>query len=435
MSLPEEPLTAASAGQGYIVTLIRNNQCLWMSLRQRDERRGREAAEAESPAPPRSGRSWLTAYRRIGRRGGGCRPPPRSTHAVAVVDTSGLLPVVEHNLNGSTGRPRQFTAKALLVGMTLHSIRGAKSMVITDITETMQGPHSIPAAQTRPRMRDHLRHAVACLRQDRWTPRTRRPINLDSGTRLSVEQFADRLLASSTPDDYHLSPAIALDGTDLETWARRRSWASKKSPVQGRHRDPGRHRRQSRQADERTRLAPRRRGRTPAELARLTGPRRIPVRPQRSRRRRLRGFELNLATQVPDVGGQPVPHLITGLTLTPAGSHRGHAAVRTIDGLTSTGYAITDLCADRGYSFCLADTFVLPMWARNIEVSSDPHPAQRGPRPGPSPAPSGSTGRCSAKRSRNPGVTSPHQGSSPPSTKPKSRKRRATVAAPLPLPR
>ncbi len=97
------------------------------------------------------------------------------------------------------------------------------------------------------------------------------------------------------------------------------------------------------------------------------------------------GFELHLATQIPDVGGQPVPHLITGLTLTPAGSHRGHAAVRTVDGLTSTGYAITDLCADHGYSFCLADTFVLPMWARNIEVWSDLHPAQRGPRPGPIP--------------------------------------------------
>jgi len=163
-------------------------------------------------------------------------------------------------------------------------------MVITDITETMQD--LTPSQQHKLGLGCEITYAMLWHAFDKIAELLEHGglINPDSGTRLSVEQFADRLLASSTPDNYHLSPVIALDGTDLETWARRRSWASKKSPVQGRHRDPGRHRRQSRQADERTQLAPRRRGRTPAELARLTGPRRIPVRAQRSRRRRLRGI-------------------------------------------------------------------------------------------------------------------------------------------------
>ncbi len=145
--------------------------------------------------------------------------------------------MVEHNLNGSTGRPRQFTAKALLVGMTLHSIRGVKSMVITDITETMQD--LTPSQQHKLGLGCEITYAMLWHAFDKIAELLEHGglINPDSGTRLSVEQFADRLLASSTPDNYHLSPVIALDGTDLETWARRRSWASKKSPVQGRHRE------------------------------------------------------------------------------------------------------------------------------------------------------------------------------------------------------
>lgn len=73
------------------------------------------------------------------------------------------------------------------------------------------------------------------------------------------------------------------------------------------------------------------------------------------------------------------------MTLTPAGSHRGDAAVRTIDGMTAAGTTITDLCVDRGYNFCLPDTFAYPMWARNVDVWGDLHPNQRGQRPGPIP--------------------------------------------------
>lgn len=50
-----------------------------------------------------------------------------------------------------------------------------------------------------------------------------------SSDRMTVEQFADRLLAASTPSNYELPAAVAIDGTDLEAWARRRSWANKKS--------------------------------------------------------------------------------------------------------------------------------------------------------------------------------------------------------------
>lgn len=46
---------------------------------------------------------------------------------------------------------------------------------------------------------------------------------------LTVEQFSDRLLAASVPPTHQLPASIAIDGTDLETWARRRSWASKRS--------------------------------------------------------------------------------------------------------------------------------------------------------------------------------------------------------------
>lgn len=53
--------------------------------------------------------------------------------AVTVVHDSKLLPIVEHNLIATTGRPREFTAKALLVCMTLHSLLREEdtTMIIT----------------------------------------------------------------------------------------------------------------------------------------------------------------------------------------------------------------------------------------------------------------------------------------------------------------
>lgn len=235
---------------------------------------------------------------------------------------------------------------------------------------------------------------------------------------LTVEQFSDRLLAASVPPTHQLPASIAIDGTDLETWARRRSWASKRSlPEAGTEIPAG------------TVLSP------DKPVNEQGWPRAgSDGRPQNSLDPDARdgyrsghngrpgdiyiGFELHLATILPTVGGEPVPHLIAGMTLTPAGSHRGHAAVRTIDGMTATGHEIAELCADRCYTFCKAETFVLPMWARNIDVWATCTSTSAASGPDQSPALSGSTEPCSAKRCRSRCGSWTYPDSSPPPRKP-----------------
>lgn len=307
--------------------------------------------------------------------------------AVTVVDDSKLLPIVEHNLVAATGRPREFTAKALLVCLTLHSLSQEQDtkMIITKITARLR--------ELTPSQRHELGVGRDITYPMLWHAFRKITRKLENGglaipnstDTMTVEQLTDRLLAASIPPTHQLPAAIALDGTDLETWARRRSWANKKALSKAGTEIPAG-----------TTLAPANPVNEPGWP--LTG---LDGRPQNSLDPDARdgyrsghngrpgdiyiGYELHLATPIPAIGGQPIPHPITGMTVTPAGSHRGHAGVRTIDGMLATGSGINELCADRGYTFCAANTFTLPMLARGIDVWSDLHPNQRGQRPGPIP--------------------------------------------------
>jgi len=327
-------------------------------------------------------------------------PAAAFRRATTVVDTSGLLPVVEHNLVATTGRPREFTARAFLVGCTLHSVLGAKRLVMTDIAETL---HAMPPSQ-----RHELGVGRAVTYPMLWHAFTKLAELFDSGglfvpgtdERLTVQQFADRLLAVSTPNNYVRSSSVAIDGTDLETWGRRRSWGNKKTLSTAGTEIP-----------EGTVIAP-------DKPVNESGWPRIGAdgRPQHSpdpdardgyrsghngkRGDIYHGYELHLATQLPGVGGPAVPHLIVGMTLAPAGTHRGNASVRTIDGLTATdsrsrscASTVATRSANRKHS---------PTRCGNATSKSGPTCTRCNADndPDPSPAPSGSTAPYSATHSR-----------------------------------
>lgn len=301
--------------------------------------------------------------------------------ACAVVDESGVLPAVESLVHAQTGRRRQFTARALLVGLILHSIRGAKTMVLTEVVETLSD--LTPSQRQQLGLVSDLNITYAMV----WHGFDKLASALDQsstvGTVLTTEEMADRLLIGSIPPNYEVSESLAIDGTDVEAWARRRSWGNKKSLSTAGTEIP---------AD--TVIAP------SSPISECGWPKTgADGRPQHSPDPDARdgyrsghnghrgdiyvGYELHAVTQVPKTGQNAVPHLVVGMTLTPGGKHRGHAAVRTIDAIRKAGRPVLELLADRGYTYCLPTTFVLPMWARGIDIWADLHPNQVGIHPGP----------------------------------------------------
>ncbi len=101
------------------------------------------------------------------------------------------------------------------------------------------------------------------------------------------------------------------------------------------------------------------------------------------------GYDLHTLVDVPAFGGDPVPHVIRAIALRPGGAHKGQAGIDGLDAASrtrsSTGPPTVELLADRGYTYCRAETFALPLMAREVELVLDLHRHQRGQRPGPVP--------------------------------------------------
>lgn len=306
----------------------------------------------------------------------------RWKRSVAIIDASGLTSAVDRALNATTGRPRIFTGRAFLVSMAMHGVTGGQMLLTTaaktvaTFTPSQLRELGLSAPPTYNMLWDAFRKFTAAL--DAGT------VTDDDGTTITADQFTDRIIAASIPNTYTLTEAAAIDGTDFETWSRRRSWGSKATlSTAGTEIPVG------------TLIEP-----TNAHIAE----RGFPIigsdgRAQHTKDRDARdgyrtghngrqgdvyaGYELHLATQIRTIGGSEVPHLLTGMTVTPAGTHRGDAAVRTIAGMTAVGHVINDLCADRGYTPVKPDTFILPMWSRGITVWGDLTESQRTQHPGP----------------------------------------------------
>lgn len=308
-------------------------------------------------------------------------PAARWRRANAVTDRSELLPIVEHTLHAATGRPREFTARAMMVCFFMHAFKG-ESMILTEAVETAS--ELTPSQKWELGLNDITYPML-------WEAFTQVAKAFENGglpipgtdAVLTAQVFADRLIAASLPATYVPPSSYAIDGTDYETPALRRSWGNKKSISTAGTEIP-----------EGTVIAPD----SPKNDKGwpLIGD---DERPQNSMDVDARdgyrtghngrpgdiyvGYELHLATPIRNLGGGDVPHVVMAMTMTPAGSHRGVAGVRTIDALLATGREVTEVCADRGYTFCKPHTFVLPLWKRSVDVWADFHPQQRGQHPGP----------------------------------------------------
>lgn len=84
--------------------------------------------------------------------------------------------------------------------------------------------------------------------------------------------------------------------------------------------------------------------------------------------------------------GSPLhaPPIIRALHLAPGSTHRGDAGIAVLDAMKRVlGHTPDEVLDDRGYSNCKAQNWALPLHERGIKQVFDLHPNNRGVRPGP----------------------------------------------------
>ncbi|MCU1358099.1 MAG: hypothetical protein JWM89_3517 [Acidimicrobiales bacterium] len=315
--------------------------------------------------------------------------------ALSVIVRSGVEDLVRAELYGNPGRHRRDDLRGLLVAGLLNALLPAHTGELTAVTRIMNGFSSrqrtrlgiadwIPGPPAYKRV-TRLFAAMAAL--DNLETVSRDPERLDG----VAHRIANSLILASIPPEYHLSTSVAIDGTDVETFAAC-TYADNEIELDG---DPGpseqetayRHTSKPGGAhwqvlaigpDGRKRYTKdptARAGHRSATANRRAGP--------------YIGHELHLMTQVRDCQitnpvngatlGPRVPHLIRGAYLAEAGAHRARVGRKLVE-LASSDWAVGDVVTDRGYTRSPAE-FQLLLRASGRRVFFDLYPDQRGDHP------------------------------------------------------
>lgn len=96
------------------------------------------------------------------------------------------------------------------------------------------------------------------------------------------------------------------------------------------------------------------------------------------------GYDLHVITDVPPTTGprhNPVPHLARTLFLAPAGSNKGVAGLQAVRALGKIPKP-RQLIADRAYNYVRNERFALPVWQLGYTTIYDLHVSQTGLHPG-----------------------------------------------------
>ncbi|MGW6773003.1 transposase [Streptomyces sp. NPDC055037] len=332
--------------------------------------------------------------------------------AQLLIKRSGLLPAVEAVLHHQVGKPREFTARALLTGLAVHAML-LEEMHLTRVLDTLAG---LPLTARRnlgltdePSYR-MLWHAYTLLTRalDAGTLATphNHPLRRASSEEepvscpdecpyepISISEFTGRLLDASLPEGLPLSGVIAIDSTDYETWARRRAWTPEPdiapdhvpvpapapfedAPPPSRKRPPNEPGWPCTGADGRLVHTADPDAREGYRSGTNASPGNV-----------FCGFDLHLAVNARALGARApeVPFVFTAMHLAAAGSHKGDAGIALIDQHLARHPHTSEVIADRGYSYCTPAQWAHPVRARGLEPVIDLHPKQRGTHPGPLP--------------------------------------------------
>ena len=155
---------------------------------------------------------------------------------------------------------------------------------------------------------------------------------------VGVDELTTLLIQASLPPEFERPPAVAIDGTDIESHTRPHK---KRIDAEGRafwsaDRD--------------------------ARWGHRTATDRRPT-------EHFLGYEAHLATYAPRVGSEPIPQVAAGLAVRPGIRDRARACLNIVDALP----AFDDLLIDRGYTTAKGSQLAGPLRDREIIVTMDLH--------------------------------------------------------------
>ena len=324
----------------------------------------------------------------------GGRPPTAEEFSLAldIVRRSRVIGQLDPHLAATTGRHRHLTLLALLVALQINALGRRHQALLINAARTLNSltPHQLKTLGIERWEPEHT------YRRAQWLY-TRLCQLLDSGAAgIDADVFANRLANAAIPARHRRSSALAVDGTDIETWGAFQGSMDTveldgettpddldADPTQPTPRRAPAKRRRNRRAkviaigaDGRKQYTPdpdARAGRRSANGNNPAGP--------------YLGYELHLAVQTRELRwtnyidrttlGPEVPNVITAVALRPAGTHRSKSIVPTLLAAKAAGQDIREILWDPGYSLNTPDTAVHPLHRAGIEITFQPAAHQR----------------------------------------------------------
>jgi hypothetical protein len=265
----------------------------------------------------------------------------------AVVDSAGVCEPIEALLPIGVRR-RQLSVRTLLLGMLLTAIDGRPGhltrvhQALTSLSESEQQRLGVLVATTAGWHRLTYRQTEYTF--TRVTHALSKPTP-DGAPSALLADVLDRLLEASVRIcGEPASASLAVDWTDLETWARPPSNHGTRSSRDG----------------------------EAAWGHRTTNHPAI--------NEMFFGYYLQALTTVRDEHGPEVPELVRRIHLASCQHDPPAQITPVIQRMHHDGIALSDLLADSGYSYRQAETFALPLRALGIQLVIDLHPHDRGPK-------------------------------------------------------
>ncbi|OLT19010.1 hypothetical protein BJF80_13205 [Serinicoccus sp. CUA-874] len=308
--------------------------------------------------------------------------------AVAAVRGGDLASVVQQDMTSTVGRTRSQRWDAMFVLFMVAAIEGCGDLHLTSVHEVSDRLSRKQVEQIGLRLPvtySQVESAVSDL-ADAMTEQVHPETGEVQETRLSLSltDFMTSLVSQVIPRSLRGRATLALDSTDYEAWSRRRSWAShmRADDAPGSLPEPDFEPPKKRAVNEPGWPKPGHDGR----LQHTVDPdARDGYRSGKNLARKgiFSGWDVHLATHIPEHGGQAEAALTQAVCLAPAGSYKAAAGVEVVDSLVRAGMAPETLLVDRGYSYAKQDAWALPLVERDVEQVFDLHPSQRGTRPGP----------------------------------------------------
>lgn len=306
--------------------------------------------------------------------------------ALLVVRRSGVADDLEELLRpAGTGRPRGLTCEAFLVGLLLAAahkkaltLKGVWEVLTCDLTHSAQlalGTRtgtSTPGGRSRPITLRQVRYLLAAI-DARLAHTEGQAPDLSEDERQArageLQRVLDRLLAATMPTHLTHTGAYAVDETAVWSWARGSRAARRvtdSTTDDGASTEPN----QPGAPDKADK------GRVSKDPDARWGYRTAKL----GERSMFFGYSVFAATRIPQLGapGDTGPKLVERISVVPAATDVVAPALSIIDRLKSDRRAVTEVVADRAWSYKLPHRWADQLRARGVTQVLDLHPNDQG---------------------------------------------------------